>query len=616
MSILPQKRDVASLFSTGSPYYIDFYQRDYKWKREHIEKLLEDLFYRFNLDYNEELDNNEQTISHYDWYYLNTYVTNIYNGRTFIVDGQQRFTSLTLILIKLYHLTKSYSELSNLSDYISEKIAGKTPTGREYWMGHDNRKLALEELYLKDNAKHNNSIGPDADISIRNMYQNYNTIDQELSEQLDGWHKLQAFSLWFLQQVMMVQIDISDTSDVPMVFEVINDRGERLKPYEVLKGKLLGQIAKEEIDTYHPIWQKHVYDIQNISEDYVDDFFRTFFRSKHVETHAEYREFDGDYHKTIYEPKWDKAIKLKRNPTEVKRLIKNDFNYYADLYVRIMAGSQRIDSAYGPYLYYNDINGQDRQVLLILSACTTNDERETEKIERISRLFDKHFSLLQLTNSYDSNSFTESLIALSSKLRNKSADEIEATYYEQIIEDISKAKGVDINNPYDWNFFKDAGRLTLGEKFIRYFFSRIDNFMAAETGLATADFYNMARNTGPAYGFHIEHILANNDENKALFNNDDELFRLERNKLGALLLLRGKDNEASGNESFTNKVKTYAGSLLWNQTLHPDLYHNKKRFMEFKNRYNLGFRTYEVFDQEAINERQMILFKLTKLIWP
>jgi len=613
MSILPQKCDITALFSTGKPYYIDFYQRDYKWKVEHIRKLLEDFFYRFSLDYNKDLDNNDQVISRYDWYYLNTYVTNVYNSQTFVVDGQQRFTSLTLILIKLYHLTKRYTELSDLSGFISDRIAGRTPTGREYWMGHNDRKVALENLYLEDSA--GCDISPTSDISIKNMYQNYKTIDQELSAQLEDSHKLHAFSLWFLQRVMLVQIEISETKDVPMVFEVINDRGERLKPYEVLKGKLLGQIPKEEIDTYHPIWQQHIYNIQNISEDYVDDFFRTFFRSKHIETHAEYREFDGDYHKTIYEPKWNKTIKLKQNPKEVKRFITNDFSYYANLYVRIMAESQRIDSDYGPYLYYNDINGQDRQVMLILSACTVNDEREKEKIELISRLFDKHFSLLRLTGSYDSNSFTESLIALTSKLRDKSCDEIEVTYHAQTIEDISKAKGIEIDNPYDWNFIKDAGYLTLGEKFIRYFFTRVDHLIAAETGLATLDFYNMARNTGPVYGFHIEHILANNDENRTIFNNDDELFRVERNKLGALLLLRGQDNQASSNEPFIDKVKTYAGSLLWNQTLHPDLYHKKKRFIEFNDRYNLDFKAYEVYDQEAINERQLILFKLIKLIW-
>jgi uncharacterized protein with ParB-like and HNH nuclease domain len=56
MSILPQKRDITALFSIGKPYYIDFYQRDYKWKKEHINKLLEDLFYRFNQDYKPDID--------------------------------------------------------------------------------------------------------------------------------------------------------------------------------------------------------------------------------------------------------------------------------------------------------------------------------------------------------------------------------------------------------------------------------------------------------------------------------------------------------------------------------------------------------------------------------
>jgi len=41
-----------------------------------------------------------------------------------------------------------------------------------------------------------------------------------------------------------------------MVFEVINDRGVRLKPYEILKGKLLGQINKIEMDKddYNAKW--------------------------------------------------------------------------------------------------------------------------------------------------------------------------------------------------------------------------------------------------------------------------------------------------------------------------------------------------------------------------
>jgi uncharacterized protein with ParB-like and HNH nuclease domain len=614
MSISSEKRTITALFSTNQPYFIDFYQRDYKWRKEHIQKLLEDLFYRFNLDYKSDYDVTEQAISEYDWYYMNTYVTNIYNGHTFIVDGQQRFTSLTLILIKLLHLTRQYTELEDLSGFISDRIAGRTPTGREYWMGHSERKEALEDLFNNDIVNH--SIGSISDLSLKNLYQNYIYIGQELGAQLTNAHRLQAFSLWFLQRVMLVQIEIAETKDVPMVFEVINDRGERLKPYEVLKGKLLGQIPKEEIDAYHTIWQTQIHRVQDINEDRVDDFFRTYFRSKYVTTHADYREFDGDYHKTIYETKWNEVIKLKQNVREVKRFIKDDFSYYADLYTRIITEYEKIDSKYGPYLFYNNINNQDRLVLLILSACTVNDKQEKDKIQLISRLFDQHFSILQLTNSYDSNNFTESLVALNQKLRNKSYEEIDSLYQQQMVDDISKAKAVEVHDPYDWNFFKDASKLNLGDKFVRYFFARVEHFIYDQTKMPTADFYNLARNTGPVYGYHIEHIVANNDENMKLFDNDDEKFRLERNRLGALLLLRGPDNLASNNESYQEKVKTYEGTLLWNQTLHPDFYHKKPVILSFDKKYSLGLKTYETYDGVAINDRQWILFKVIQLIWP
>ena len=46
--------------------------------------------------------------------------------------------------------------------------------------------------------------------------------------------------------------------------------------------------------------------------------------SKYVDTHAEYREFDGEYHKTIYEQKWDTRIRFKQNPLgHVEELLRN-----------------------------------------------------------------------------------------------------------------------------------------------------------------------------------------------------------------------------------------------------------------------------------------------------
>jgi hypothetical protein len=503
--------------------------------------------------------------------------------------------------------------LKHLSEFISDRVAGRTPTGREYWMGQNGRKEVLENLFNDDHAKINYETV--TDLSVKNMYQNYGYIDQELSSELTDAHKLQAFSLWFLQNVMLVQIEIPETKDVPMVFEVINDRGERLKPYEVLKGKLLGQIQKEEIDTYHSIWQEHIHTIQEIDENLVDDFFRTFFRAKYVTTKAEYAEFDGDYHKIIYEPKWNKLIKLKQNAKQVKRFITDDLHYYADLYTKVILGSLDIDSQYGPYLFFNDINGQDRQVLLILSACNPNDDQEQGKIATITKLFDRHFSLLQLSNSYNSNDFTESLVVLNEQIRGKSVDVIDQIYNQRIISDISTQRGMRVADPYDWGLYKDTGKLNLGDKFIRYFFARIEYFIAEHTKLPTDGFNNLARNTGSVNGYHIEHILGNNDENRALFDDDEELFTRERNKLGALLLLRGRDNQASSNELYAEKVKTYAHSLLWNRTLHPDFKHKNKGLEEFDKALDLGLSAYGTFDSNAINARQKILWKLIRIIW-
>ena len=612
MSINTKEQNINELFSINRQYYIDFYQRDYKWRKEHVEKLLEDLFYRFGLEYRPTGDVDEEAISKYDWYYLNAYVTNEYNGNTYIVDGQQRLTTLTLILIKLYHLSKQW-ELENLYGFIEAHIAGKTLTGKKFWMGYGDRQRLLEDLLV--NGKQTKHDLPDTDISIRNLYQNYGIIDKKIEDYLTDTHKLEAFSIYFLYKVMLVKTDIKDTKDVPMVFEVINDRGERLRPYEVLKGKLLGQIDKPEVDSYHSIWQKNTHAIQEVGEEQVDNFFRFYFRSKYVDTHAEYREFDGEYHKTIYEPKWNEKIGLKQNTLGVKEFVEKALDYYADLYIRVYKDAQREESQISRHLFYNDLNDQDRQFLLVMSADKINDEEENDKISLVARLFDKHFTILQLTGSYDSNQFTESLISLNKKIRNKSCNEIEGIYNNQIISDIASAKGTEVSEPLEWSYFKDASNRNLGIRFIRYYFARIEHFLAEQINKQADSYYNLVRNTGSVYGHHVEHILANNEENLKLFNNDEELFYSERNKLGALLLLKGRDNVSSGNEPYCEKVKTYAGTLLWNQTLCPDFYHSNKDFIEFAKKYGLDFKAYNIFDGTAISERQRILFELTRLIW-
>src|SRR5208337_2767418 len=117
---------------------------------------------------------------------------------------------------------------------------------------------------------------------------------------LNSDHRFSCFVLFFLHRIFLVHIDISETKDVPMVFEVINDRGERLKPYEVFKGQLLGQLDKEDIfKTYHPLWKESIEPLESIREEEADNFFKYYFRAKYCEAEHDHREFEGDYHRSI-----------------------------------------------------------------------------------------------------------------------------------------------------------------------------------------------------------------------------------------------------------------------------------------------------------------------------
>ena len=126
--------------------------------------------------------------------------------------------------------------------------------------------------------------------------------------------------------------------------------------------------------------------------------------------------------------------------------------------------------------------------------------------------------------------------------------------------------------------------------------------------------YDLVINRGAVYGFHVEHILGRSQENIELFA-DEETFNSERNRLGDLLLLKGPDNQASGNEPYSDKLKTYANTLYWNETLRDESYVNKLDFTRWIKESGLNIHAMNTFGPKEIEERQRLMFDLFKLIW-
>lgn len=609
MDVQPDKQNIDKLFS-NTTYYIDFYQRQYKWTDEPVKRLLDDVFYKFNEENKkyEDLDLPlDQVISKYSWYYLNTYVTNHVDGKLYVVDGQQRLTTLTLVLIKLKHLAKQFN--SKLEGWVGQKIVGLSGYKTDFWMNHEAHKTAMQGLL---DGKTTDEINTDSGITAQNMVSNFQVVSSRLDTELPDLKRLESFVFYFMHRLVLINLNVEQT-DVPMVFEVINDRGVKLKPYEILKGKLLGQISKEELDglKLNELWEEQVSSINSYKEDEIDQFFIYFLKAKFANTIGEGRKYDKDYNRVIFS---ENKLNLDHNPKEVKSFLQNNFKYYTNLYKKVYKLYSEPNDKFS-HVYFNRLTEMDMQFLLILSSCVLNDTQEDEKIKIISYEVDRLFCLLQLQRSYGSNAFSVAIYKLSSFIRGKDVSEIRPGFNNILLELLTEARGVPAATPISYGFFKETG-IELDKRFKRYFFARIEKFIADNTRLKMKhSLYDLVQNTGSVNGFHIEHILADNDENLQLFDSDEDKFKSERNRLGGLLLLKGKDNISSNNETYNKKLKSYANTLYWNETLREDSYKSKLDFTDMINKYKLNFRAMNEFGQTELEERHKLLFDMVSHIW-
>ena len=613
MDVTPDKQNLDSVFG-NTTYYIDFYQRQYKWSDEPVKRLLDDVFYKFNIEFQEHRDNDiprDKLVEKYSWYYLNTYVTNVIEGKVFVVDGQQRLTTLTLILIKLHHKAKLFD--SELKDWIGTKIAGRSGYNKEFWMNHEAHKSTLQSIFDDDSSL--DEIDTSSGVTALNMLENYKTISSYIDKQIDEEQKFESFVFFYLKRLVLINLAVEQT-DVPMVFEVINDRGVRLKSYEILKGKLLGQIDKDELEELklNELWDGQIKKINQFKDDEIDNFFVYYLSAKFADTVGTSRNYDRDYHRVIFSNEHYKQLNLRHNPKEVKNFLQNDFKYFTDLYFSILQYYNDYNEDYS-HIYYNRLTEMGSQFLLILSACSFNDPHKNDKMKKISYHVDRLYTLLQLQRSYNSNSYNTSIYELSSEIRESSVEEIDDIFNKYLLKLLTEARGVDTENVISYALFKDTG-IELNKRFKRYFFTRIEKFIADKTNLNMKHTpYDLVSNTGHVNGFHIEHILAQNSENLSLFEEDKDRFETERNRLGGLLLLKGKDNISSNNETYQNKLKSYANTLYWNETLREDSYKSKLDFESMMNDYGLKFKPMEKFGSDELEERHQLLFDISKIIW-
>lgn len=227
MSNITKYLTIKELYSLDN-YVIPIYQRNYAWGNAEIAQLIQDIV--------DCLKDSQKKI-----YYIGTLIVHeriINNKSTFeIIDGQQRLTTLTILL----SLIKMEYEEIDIKWYNKLNIA------------FDSRKKSTDTLqFLFDKA----SIAEGkANAAIMQGYADAKkTLAKILLEEKDHFN-INDFCKYLFGQVTLLRVLVPYDTDLNHYFEIMNNRGEQLEKHEILKARCLKVLDEEDRYAFNLIWE-------------------------------------------------------------------------------------------------------------------------------------------------------------------------------------------------------------------------------------------------------------------------------------------------------------------------------------------------------------------------
>ena len=266
--ILGKAKTVRELLK-GVKYSIDYYQREYKWHDKQIRELVDDLTGKFLEEYDPA--HSRKRVADYPHYFLGSIILSSKGSGSYVVDGQQRLTSLTLLLLLLRSLQASRDDAVNIDELIVSVKFGQ----KSFNLDVDERTPCLEALFN----------GQPFDVSgrsesVQNLYRRYVDLTEAFPEELQG-HALPYFVDWLLENVHLVEITAYSDEDAYTIFETMNDRGLSLTPTDMLKGYLLANTDEAKREGANTRWRDRVLALNAAGKEVEPDFFKAWLRSQY-----------------------------------------------------------------------------------------------------------------------------------------------------------------------------------------------------------------------------------------------------------------------------------------------------------------------------------------------
>jgi hypothetical protein len=327
-------------------YAIDYYQREYKWQRKQVEELVYDLAQKF-LDRHQE-GNERSAVASYGHYFLGSIIISNKEGQKLIVDGQQRLTTLTLLLIFLQHHLPDAEQKGQIVDLIFSLSFGR----RSFNLDIPERAACMEALYRGEDFA-----DADGSESVASILARYTDIESLFPEDLAG-AALPYFTDWLIENVHLVEITAYSDSDAYTIFETMNDRGLPLTPADMLKGYLLAKISDAERRTRaNTVWRDRVQALAELGKDEDAGAIKAWLRSQHAETirerHAgaqpqDFERIATEFHRWVRDRETQLGLAAS---ADFGRFIERDFAFYSRWYERLRRAADALTPGLRMYLF-------------------------------------------------------------------------------------------------------------------------------------------------------------------------------------------------------------------------------------------------------------------------
>ncbi len=600
-----QSKSVRALLG-GVKYSIDYYQREYKWEEKQITELIDDLTTKFRQYY--EVGDERRAVRGYGHYFLGSIIISKRNNANFIIDGQQRLTSLTLLLIYLRNILKANGSTAHIDPLIFSEQFGE----RDFNVQVDERREVMETLY----EGHEFDASAKSE-SLQNIVARYDNIAEIFPEEVRG-DALPHFVDWLIENVHLVEITAYSDEDAYAIFETMNDRGLSLSPTEMLKGYLLANINDEDARSKaNNMWKDRIRELRDL-RDLVEqgkevdgDAIKAWLRSQYSNTIRERKrgatpkDFDligTAFHRWVRDNR--ESIGL-NGATGYHQFITHDFEFYSKQYLRLIKASAKLIPGL-EYIFYNAQYGFTSQYQLLIAPLQPDDSEQEVNIKL--KLVGMYVDILLNRRIWNSHSISYSTMQYAMfnvmlDIRRKKPKALAKILVEKLEKD-------------DPQSFSDNERFALHQmnrKYMQRILARLTDYVETESGMASR---YLEYTTGKGQNkYEIEHIWADHpDQHRDEFSHPID-FAEYRNRIGDLLLLPRSFNGSYGDLPYKEKLPHYYSQNLLARSLNKQEYDRDPGFRRFVERSKLKFHAHTEFNKVDLDERQALYINLAELLW-